>query len=261
MGPDFLHLFLEAAKISVSDRIQYAGDPGFNPVPLEKLLSENYALYQTQRIDFKNAGYSPGDRFLNHRPAEALMPGEFDDGMTTHFAVADKDGNVVNITQILGGAFGSSLAPKGNGIFMNSMCHWFDLEEASPNIIGPGKKVNFCCSPIQVFRHEKFLAGLGTPGSWGIMQTTPQILVNLFDRGMDVQQTIEAPRIKSIIGKEVEAENRYPAPTLEGLRALGHKITEYWIFFKKSRRSSVCNRGSNHRAVLWRVRPSSGRSR
>jgi len=225
-GSDFPHIFIETVKLAVSDRIQYAGDPEINPVPLNVLLSEEYALSQKRRIDFKKVNDSPGDRFLQHRPAKSLMPGEFDGGMTTHFAVADKYGNVVNVTQTLGGAFGSSLAPKDTGIFMNNMCHWFDLEEGSPNIIGPGKKVDFCCSPTQIFKEEKFFASVGTPGSWGIMQTTPQIIVNLLDRGMDIQNAIEAPRLKSTIRRKVETESRFSTDTINGLKLLGHEITD-----------------------------------
>ena len=229
-GSDFFHIFIEAVKLAVSDRIQYAGDPEINPVPLNVLLSEEYALSQKRRIDFGKASNSPGDRFLQHRPAKSLLPGEFDGGMTTHFAVADRHGNVVNVTQTLGGAFGSSLAPKDTGIFMNNMCHWFDLEEGSPNILGPGKKVDFCCSPTQIFKKGKFFASVGTPGSWGIMQTTPQIIVNLLDRGMDIQNAIEAPRLKSTIGRKVETESRFSADTINGLKSLGHEITDIGSF-------------------------------
>ena len=229
-GSDFLHIFIESIKLAVSDRIQYAGDPEISPVPISALLSEDYACSQKRRIDLRCANNSPGDRFLKHRPSGSLLPGEFDGGMTTHFAVADRQGNVVNITQTLGGAFGSSLAPKDTGIFMNNMCHWFDLEEGSPNIIGPGKKVDFCCSPTQIFKKGKFFASVGTPGSWGIMQTTPQIIVNLLDRGMDIQQAIKAPRLKSTIGRKVEAESRFPTETFNGLKALGHEITDIGSF-------------------------------
>ena len=230
-SPDFLHLFLESAKLAVSDRIEYAGDPIRNPVPIDKLISEIYLKGQLKRINPNKASSSPGDRFLSHRPAETLQPGEFDGGSTTHFTVADKDGNVINITQTLGGTFGSCFAPSDTGIFLNNMCYWFDLEEGSPNVIGPDKQVDFCCSPIQIFRNDKFYASIGTPGSWGIMQTTPQIISNIIDRGLDIQSAIERPRIKSIIGKEVQSEDRFPQETFNRLSEMGHEITKMGKFY------------------------------
>ena len=230
-SPDFLHLFLESAKLAVSDRIEYAGDPIKNPVPVDKLLSEIYLKGQLKRIHTNKASFSPGDRFLSHRPAGALRPGEFDGGSTTHLAVADKDGNVINITQTLGGTFGSCFAPSNTGIFLNNMCYWFDLEEGSPNVIGPNKQVDFCCSPIQIFKRDKFFASIGTPGSWGIMQTTPQIISNIIDRGLDIQSAIERPRLKSIIGKEVHSEDRFPQETFNKLSEMGHEITKMGEFY------------------------------
>ena len=230
-SPDFLHLFLESAKLAVSDRIEYAGDPIKNPVPVDKLLSEIYLKGQLKRINTNTASFSPGDRFLSHRPAETLRPGEFDGGSTTHLAVADKDGNVINITQTLGGTFGSCFAPSNTGIFLNNMCYWFDLEEGSPNVIGPNKQVDFCCSPIQIFKRDKFFASIGTPGSWGIMQTTPQIISNIIDRGLDIQSAIERPRLKSIIGKEVQSEDRFPQETFDKLSEMGHEITKMGEFY------------------------------
>ena len=100
--------------------------------------------------------------------AESLRPGspeEFDGGMTTHFAAADRDGNVVSITQTLGGGFGSAVAMGDTGIFLNNMCYWFDLEEGSPNQIGPAKRVDFVVAPTQTFLDQKFYVSMGTPGS------------------------------------------------------------------------------------------------
>ena len=110
------------------------------------------------------------------RPAGALTPGSpeaFDGGMTTHFAVADRDGNVVTVTQTLGGGFGCRIAVGDTGIFLNNMMHYFELEEGSPNRIAPGKRVDFVVAPTQTLRDGRFFLSMGTPGSWGILQTTP----------------------------------------------------------------------------------------
>ena len=151
-------------------------------------------------------------------------------GMTTHFAIADSDGNVVSITQTLGGAFGAAVAMGDTGIFPNNMAYWFDLEAGSPNRIGPGKKVDFVLAPTQTFSGDRFFLSIGTPGSWGIMQTTPQMLVNVLDHGMTVQQAIDAPRFRVYTGKRVEMEDRFPASLRTDLEQRGHDIdlVESW---------------------------------
>lgn len=149
---------------------------------------------------------------------------EFDGGMTTHFAVADRDGNVVTITQTLGGAFGSAVAMGDTGIFLNNMCSWFDLEEGSPNIIGPGKRVDLIVAPTQTLKDGKFHLSMGTPGSYGILQTTPQFLMNVLDFDMNVQEAIEAPRFRNTSGRRVEMEERFPSHVRRALQDLGHDV-------------------------------------
>ena len=226
--PDTLHLFMEAVKLCVTDRIKYAGDPDYSAVPMHGLLSEGYASEQRQRIDRERAAFMSGERYARKVAPDSLAPGspeEFDGGMTTHFAVADRDGNVVSITQTLGGGFGSAVAVGETGIFLNNMCNWFDLEEGSPNRIGPGKRVDFVVAPTQTFRDARFFLSMGTPGSWGILQTTPQLLMNVLDFGMNVQEAIEAPRFRYYTGRRVEMEERFPPHVRRALEELGHEVT------------------------------------
>ena len=151
----------------------------------------------------------------------------YDGGMTTHFAVADKDGNVVSITQTLGGGFGSALAPEGTGIFLNNMGDWFDLDSGSSNQIGSGRRQDFCLSPTQTFKNGEFYASVGTPGSWGIMQTTPQMIVNLLDFEMNMQQVIDSPRFKTIGVKRVEMEGRFPKTLVDNMKDRGHEVVDF----------------------------------
>ena len=144
--------------------------------------------------------------------------------MTTHFAIADSAGNVVSVTQTLGGAFGSAVAMGDTGIFPNNMGYWFDLEEGSPNRIGPGRKVDFVVAPTQTFEDGRFVLSMGTPGSWGILQTTPQMLVNFLDHGMTVQQAIDSPRFRVYEGARVEMEDRFPTSLRIELEQRGHQV-------------------------------------
>ncbi len=225
--PETLHLLMEAVKLCVADRIKFAGDPDHVRAPLRGLLSDAYAERRRKRIDPRAAAIVPGEHYARRVPAGALTAGtpeEFDGGMTTHFIAADREGNVVSVTQTLGGGFGCGIAVGGTGIFLNNMCKWFDLEEGSPNRIGAGKRVDFVCTPTHTLKDGRFHLSLGTPGSWGILQTTPQMLMNVLDHGLDVQQAVEAPRFRYTTGRRVQMEERYPAGVREALAAKGHEI-------------------------------------
>ena len=231
--PSTLQTLIEAVKLCITDRIKYAGDPDYVTAPLKGLLSEGYAAEQRRRIDPEAAAPVRGERYTIGRPEGALGPGraeDFDGGMTTHFAVADRDGNVVTITQTLGGGFGSSVAVGDTGVFLNNMGSFFDLEEGSPNRIGPGKRVDFVVAPTQTLRDGKFFLSLGTPGGYGILQTTPQMLMHVLQYGMNVQQAIEAPRFKCVTGLEVEMEERFPRHARLELAARGHdvRVVDAW---------------------------------
>ena len=167
---DTLHLFAEAVKLAVTDRIKYGGDPDHITAPIRGLLSDEYVSERRRLIDRERASVVSGEHYARIVPEGALMAGrpeEFDGGMTTHFAIADRDGNVVSITQTLGGFFGSAVPLGDTGVFLNNMCYWFDLDEGSPNRIGPGRRVDFVVAPTQSFLDGKFVLSMGTPGSWG----------------------------------------------------------------------------------------------
>ena len=232
--PGTLHLMMEAVKLGVADCREFAGDPDHVDIPVKGLLSEGYAATQRERIRRDEPAILGGSRYKKNRPAEALTPGKpqaYDEGgMTTHLGVADRDGNVVTITQTLGSGYGSGVAIGDTGIFLNNMASYFDVEEGSPNLIGPWRRVDFCVAPIQVLRDGKFFLSMGTPGSHGILQTTPQFVTNVLDFGMDVQQAIEAPRFSCDEGRAVTMEERYPRHVRRQLAALGHelKIVDAW---------------------------------
>ena len=225
--PATVHMFLEAVKLSITDRIEYAGDPDHVQAPLNGLLSSGYAESQRARIDREHAAVVSGERYALPRPTGALQPGspaEFDGGMTTHFAAADRDGNVVTVSQTLGGGFGCGAAVGDTGIFLNNMASFFELDEGSTNCIGPGKRVDFVVSPTQTLRDGTFFLSMGTPGSWGILQTTPQLLMNVLEFGMNVQQAIEAPRFRYYAQRQVKMEERFPLHLRRDLETRGHEV-------------------------------------
>lgn len=227
---DSLHHLIEAVKLATADRLAYAYG---EDVPLSGLLSKSYAASQRARIDAARAGVSEGERHSREKlPGQVAEghPARFADEHTTHFACADAEGTVVTVTQTLGVPFGSGFAVPGTGIVLNNILKWMDRDPASPNLVRPGRKSRMMMSPTQVFRDDAFFMSIGTPGSYGILQTTPQMMLNVLEFGMNIQEAIEAPRVRVYRDRLVDAEARIPAETRDALGRRGHQINtlEEW---------------------------------
>jgi gamma-glutamyltranspeptidase/glutathione hydrolase len=221
---DALHAIIEAVKLTMADRIAYQCIP--DP-PVAGLLSKAYAAAQRARIDPNRAAISGGERYSATPPAGAIAPGDpygYQREHTTHFSVIDGEGNAASITQTLGSPFGSGFIAGDTGILLNNLLMWNDLDEKSPNVLAPHRKVETRMAPAQVFRRGQLIAALGTPGSYGIPQTTTQMLLNLLVFEMDIQETIEAPRVRVYADRTVDAEARIPADVRAALEARGHTI-------------------------------------
>ena len=225
---EYLHHLIEAVKLASADRLAYAYLPN---VPIAGLISKAYAVSQRARIDPGRAGLSEGERYNPERLAGQILPGHPADFMTehtTHFACADAEGNVATVTQTLGVPFGSGFAV--NGVVLNNILKWMDLHPESPNLLRPGRKAGTMMAPTQIFRDGQFFMSIGTPGSYGIPQTTPQMILNVLAFGMNIQQAIEAPRLRVYRDRLVDAEARIPADVREALAGRGHQINviEEW---------------------------------
>jgi gamma-glutamyltranspeptidase/glutathione hydrolase len=221
---DYLHHLIETIKLASADRLAYAYGEG---TPIGGLLSKAYAASQRARIDPKHAAVSEGERYDAHRLAGQISeghPARFEHEQTTHFACADADGMVVSVTQTLGAPFGSGFAVPGTGIVLNNILKWSDRDAASPNVLKPGRKSGTMMSPTQVFRDGTFRLSIGTPGSYGILQTQPQMLLNVLEFDMNVQEAIEAPRIRTYRDRLLDAEARIDERTRAGLAERGHEI-------------------------------------
>ena len=142
---------------------------------------------------------------------------------TTSFSVADAEGNMVCITQSLGGGFGSGVVIPGYGVAMNDFLYWGDLHPESRNFMAPNAPLALPIAPTVSTRQGAPVLALGTPGSYGICQTQAQAMVQLVDHGLDIQAAIEAPRVRVHDGAEVLVESRIRAETVAALRARGHE--------------------------------------
>jgi gamma-glutamyltranspeptidase/glutathione hydrolase len=210
----YLHRFAEVTKHAYWCRLAYAGDPEFNPPPLEKLLSEDYWKEEAGKIDLKKA-----------KPF--LPPGLPPDKIahTTHFVVADKWGNLVSATQTLGNLFGSRVMPEGTGIWLNDSLAYCTFEpKGNPMDAQAGHhKLSGDC-PTIIFKDGRPWAAIGTPGGHTIGQTVPQMVMNLIDFGMDIQEAIASPLISFAEPDWLLVEKRIPQAVQDELARMGHKI-------------------------------------
>jgi len=223
---DALHLIIEAVKLAMADRVAYQALP---EPPTAGLMSKEYAAAQRARIDLARAAVSGGERFAAESLPGEVTPGDpygYQREHTTHLSVVDAEGNAASITQTLGSPFGAGFLAGDTGILLNNLLMWNDLDPRSPNALGPHRTVETRMAPTQVIRDGRVLVAIGTPGSYGIPQTTPQMLLNLLEYGMNIQAAIEAPRIRVYRDRTVDAEARIPAEVRAALTARGHVIRE-----------------------------------
>ena len=171
---------------------------------------------------------SGGERYTKDKLPGEIVEGDASEWInecTTHFDVIDAEGNAVAVTQSLGSGFGSGVVLGETGMFLNNFMNWFDLLPESPNVIAPHERIEMCISPCQIWRDGDLFALIGTPGSHGIMQTTPQMILNLIENGMNIQAAIEAPRVRlEEPGTHVGIESRVPVEIRNALAARGHDV-------------------------------------
>ncbi len=217
---EYLHRLAESIKLASVDRAEYATRPD---APIQALLSKSYADQRRGLIDLQRATPSPGERWTGGGSIVAGRPG--DSGNTTYLCAADKDGNAVSMTHSLGHNFGSAIVAGNTGMLFNDFSWWFDLNPESPNLVGPNKPVEQCLSPTMTFKDGELHLVIGTPGGHGILQTTSQMLLNALEFGMNVQQAIEAPRMRLFEGNHLDIERRVDESVRGELESRGHEIT------------------------------------
>jgi gamma-glutamyltranspeptidase/glutathione hydrolase len=160
-----------------------------------------------------------------------VAPGKID-GLTTHLSAVDVDGNVASITQSLGNGFGSGVMIPETGVLLNNFVYWTetDPECGTPNRIEPGKRWSCCMAPVHVLDGSDFWFSIATPGSYGILQTTLQMLLNVVEFGADVQSAIEAPRFRVWEETRMQIEDRVPESVRAELTARGHCLEDIGDF-------------------------------
>lgn len=221
---DFWHLMIEAKKLAYEDRARYYSDPDFSDIPIEGLLSKDYAASRRQHIDMKQAA-------LN-MPAGTPPP----HGDTTYLSVADDEGMMVSFIQSNYWEFGSGLVPDGLGFALQNRGFAYSLDRNHANVYAPSKRPFHTIIPAMVMKDGEPVMAFGVMGGYLQPQGHVQILVNIIDLGMNVQEAGDAARIVHRAasqpiggtmdgGGQVFMEKGLSEDVVEKLRNRGHRIT------------------------------------
>ena len=204
-SPEAVHLQVEALKLAFADRERYVGDPDFVDVPVQGLLSPEYAALRRGLIDPNRAQaqYPPGDpRGMQavapgYQPAKAApepRPVVSDFDGTTYLATVDTQGNMVSATPSSFAALTQGMVLGDTGILMNCRGCYFWLDEDNPNSLAPRKRPRTTPCTFIILKDGLPFMTLGTPGTDSQPQSNLQTLNNIIDFGMNVQEAVEAPR-------------------------------------------------------------------
>ncbi|MDQ3287139.1 MAG: gamma-glutamyltransferase [Pseudomonadota bacterium] len=224
---EHVHLFTEAKKLAFADRARWYADPAFSRIPVEKLISKEYAAERGKLISMDRAA----------REVQPATPKELDEGDTIYLTVADADGMMVSLIQSNYRGMGSGMAPPGLGFIFQDRGEQFVLQEGHPNSFKPGKRPFHTIIPAFVTRDGKPWMSFGLMGGAMQPQGHAQIVMNLVDFGMNLQEAGDAPRIQhdgstepagqmTVMsdGGEVDLESGFDYETVRGLMRKGHSV-------------------------------------
>jgi len=182
---EYMHLFTEAKKLAYEDRAKFYADMDFNEVPVEWLISKEYAKERASLID------------MNHA-AESYPAGNLKNGDTIYLTVADEDGNMVSLIQSNFRGMGSGMTPPGLGFILQDRGELFSLEEGHFNVYEPHKRPFHTIIPAFVTQNGDPYMSFGVMGGPMQPQGHVQILVNLIDFNMNLQEAGDAPRMQHL---------------------------------------------------------------
>jgi len=221
---EYLHTLAEAKKLAFEDRAKFYADPDFVDVPVDWLISKEYAAERRKLIAKDKASQSlpAGDAPLRH-------------GDTIYMTVADRDGNMVSLIQSNYRGMGSGMTPGELGFVLQDRAELFALDENHANVVEGGKRPFHTIIPAFVMKDGKPLMSFGVMGGDLQPQGHAQIIVNMVDFGMNLQEAGDAARINHVGSSEptgeimtdggvLHLENGFSAETRAVLERMGHTL-------------------------------------
>jgi len=219
---DYIHHFVEAKKIAFADRAKYYADMDFNKIPVEYLISKEYADIRRNEISPNNA-------------AEVVLPGNIEDGDTIYLTTADSEGNMVSLIQSNYRGMGSGMVPTGLGFMLQDRGELFSLDINHFNVYAPKKRPFHTIIPAFITKDGNPFISFGLMGGAMQPQGHAQIVINIVDFDMNLQEAGDAPRIRHqsdqqptggdmIKGGELALETGFDYKQVRELMKKGHKI-------------------------------------
>ena len=229
-SPEYLHRFIEATKHAYMDGYRYNGDPAFVSVPVDQLLSQDYAAQIRGKITASASAMKPAKQTWLHLPQTGTA--------TSHMTIVDKWGNAVSMTNTLGTFFGSGVVAEGTGLVLSNGMDWFDIdvniwtgEQPGALVMAPGKRNRWTLAPGMLFKDGKLFMVVGGAGAETTMWGIAQPIVNAIDFGMDPQAALYAPRFRFgdiyhyTGGAETWLEPGIKPDVREALIKMGHSMS------------------------------------
>jgi len=219
LSTEKMHLMIEAMRLAFADAKWYVSDPAFSKIPMQELLSKEYASERRKLIDPKRATVDP------RRGSPVNASG------TVYLSVVDGMGNACSFINSNYMGFGTGIVPKGWGFTLQNRGHNFSLDPNHPNVLAPGKRPYHTIIPAMVTRvsDNSLYASYGVMGGFMQPQGHVQVLSALKDGGLDPQSALDLPRFcldAESAGGHVDIEEGMPTATVNALREMGHPLNE-----------------------------------
>jgi len=219
---DYIHHLAEAKKLAFEDRAQFYADPDFYNIPIQELISKEYAAERRALID-------------SDRAARSYPAGELEQGNTIYLTTADSEGNMVSLIQSNYRGMGSGIVPEGLGFVLQDRGELFSLEKGHANVYEPHKRPFHTIIPAFITKDGQPFISFGLMGGAMQPQGHTQIVCNLIDFGMNIQEAGDAPRIRHSgssqptgetmkNGGRLYLESGFAPQVLRELRSKGHDI-------------------------------------
>ena len=212
-----IHLLIESVRLAFADARWYVADPAFSKIPIEELLSKEYANERRKLIDLKHANIDP----QRGTPVASSN--------TVYLSVVDGFGNACSFINSNYWGFGTGIVPKGWGFVLQNRGHNISLDSNHPNVLAPGKRPYHTIIPAMVTRESdnSLYASYGVMGGFMQPQGHVQVLSAIVDNGLDPQSALDIPRFCIDVeeaGGGVALEEGMPNKTMDALKKLGHPI-------------------------------------
>ncbi len=256
---DWLHLYTEASRLAFADRALYLADPAFVSPPAGNWMSLLDPAYLAMRA--KLIGQAPGAPSMKTaqpgspggvKTSFAPMPDQVEYG-TSHISIVDSHGNALAMTTTIEDGFGARQMVRG--FLLNNELTDFSFAPTDANgapianRVQAGKRPRSSMAPTLVF--DKATGALvmsgGSPGGALIIHYTAKAVYGVLNWGMLPQQAINLPNFASLNGPTLLEEKRFPASTVDALKARGHEVREIGM----TSGLQAITRGQAHGQTLW----------